>query len=207
MIEPVYVKRYPALLWNTKEILRYASSSANDASALSLLEECRAMAQDSINLSLCYARYPAKIENGTCDLGFAMVDSKNLADNLAGCQEIVVFAATAGVGIYQLQQKYSALSPSRALMLGAIGTERVETLCDAFCAEFAENASREGLSLRPRFSPGYGDFPLSFQRQIFDALSPEKHIGVYLNEHDFMIPPKSVTAVFGLFQSPHGEDQ
>lgn len=206
MPDRVFVKRYADLPYDKKEILRFAAAPSASPETLALLDACLAMAQPKISLSLCFARFPANISATACDLGFAAVSSKDLARHLTGCTEIVVFAATAGVGIYQLQQKYTALSPARALMLGAIGTERVEALCDAFCADFAKEASHEGLGTCPRFSPGYGDFPLSFQRKIFSSLHPEKHIGVYLNDHDFMIPPKSVTAVFGLFSKSCGEE-
>ena len=64
----------------------------------------------------------------------------------------------------------------------------------------------EGLSLRPRFSPGYGDFPLSMQTPIFDALDCPRKIGVSLNASLLMSPSKSVTAVIGLAPGASGSD-
>ena len=55
----------------------------------------------------------------------------------------------------------------------------------------------------PRFSPGYGDLPLTAQREMFRMLECEKRIGVYLNESLLMSPSKSVTAIVGL----GGEDE
>ena len=52
--------------------------------------------------------------------------------------------------------------------------------------------------LEPRFSPGYGDLPLSAQKNIFAVLDPERRIGLTLNSSLLMSPSKSVTAFVGL---------
>ena len=60
----------------------------------------------------------------------------------------------------------------------------------------------KGLYLRPRFSPGYGDFPLSAQKEILDGLEAGKRIGITLTEGYLMMPSKSVTAVIGVSRTP-----
>jgi hypothetical protein len=80
-------------------------------------------------------------------------------------------------------------------MLQALGSERVEALCDEFCRLMAIESKRE---LRPRFSPGYGDLPLELQRDIFRLLEPSRRIGVVLNDSLLMSPSKSVTAIIGI---------
>ena len=77
----------------------------------------------------------------------------------------------------------------------ALGAERIEALCDAFCDSLI---SEKGVLLRPRFSPGYGDLPLEVQKDIFSLLECHKRIGVSLNESLLMSPSKSVTAFVGL---------
>ena len=67
-----------------------------------------------------------------------------------------------------------------------------------FCNELAETYATEGLSLRPRFSPGYGDFPLEAQESVFKALDCHRKIGLALNDSLLMSPSKSVTAIVGL---------
>jgi 5-methyltetrahydrofolate--homocysteine methyltransferase len=55
-----------------------------------------------------------------------------------------------------------------------------------------------GESLRPRFSAGYGDLPLEYQKKIFDLLDPHTQIGLTLNDSYLMSPSKSVTALIGV---------
>ena len=50
----------------------------------------------------------------------------------------------------------------------------------------------------PRFSAGYGDFSLEFQRNICDALDCQRKIGITLQESLIMLPTKSVTAIIGI---------
>ena len=59
-------------------------------------------------------------------------------------------------------------------------------------------AETGGLLQRPRFSPGYGDWPLEEQRQLFAVLNCAKRIGLTLTDGLMMAPSKSVTAIIGL---------
>ena len=72
-----------------------------------------------------------------------------------------------------------------------------EAWCDEVNERIKQEAADKGLYTRPRFSPGYGDFPLDNQRDIFQALQVEKRVGIALTESLLMIPSKSVTAVIG----------
>ena len=112
-------------------------------------------------------------------------------------------AATVGVGIDRLIAKYSRISPSKALMLQAIGAERIEALCNAFCNDLSACDN----SCIKRFSPGYGDLPLEVQRDIFSVLDCGKYIGVSLNGSLVMSPSKSVTAFAVASEAINKEDK
>jgi len=147
---------------------------------------------------VAYARFPVVRRGDALDLSFACTASEKLSINLRGCDEIVLMAATVGLEMDRLIARASAASPARALMLQAIGAECIEALCDLFCSDLAQKLRSEGLCLRPRFSPGYGDLPLDMQRRIFDALDCSRRIGLTLNSSLLMSPSKSVTAIIGL---------
>lgn len=169
------------------EVLRYAASPCTDDTAL---PKCPDVAS-----AVCYTTLSVSVSDGVCDFGFFKIRSQNLAKNLAGCKKAVVFAATVGIDFDREIAKYTRLSPSRALLVSAMGTERVEALCDMFVKEFEENNS---VKLRPRFSPGYGDLSLEAQREIFSLLDPAKNVGITLGASLLMTPTKSVTAFAGI---------
>ena len=193
----VYIKSYNPPKIDKNEILRYCKAVADDAT-LSLVDDCIGEAEDKLSYNVCYARSFVKIEEDNVDLGFCSVKSHSLARCLEGCCEIIVFAATVGMGIDRLINRYSIISPSRAVIFQALGSERVEALCDAFCKDLKNSLTDSEESFRPRFSPGYGDLSLEVQRDIFDFLNPTSKIGVTLNENCFMLPQKSVTAIIGV---------
>ena len=184
------------------EILRYAGVRGDaPPETRALLQTCRAKASEVLSYKLCFARFPCRLEADGIDLGFAKTDSKDLARALGDCDSILLLAATVGLGIDRLIAAHTLRSPSAAVLLQAIGSERVEALCDAFCREQDELLSKEGCRLRPRFSPGYGDLPLSLQADIFSALDCPKHVGISLGENLLMTPQKSVTAIIGIHPS------
>ena len=193
----VFTKGYTAPEVDRKEVLRYARAEG-DGATLALLESCIAEAKDKLSYKVCYARFGVEIHGDEIDLGFTKTASHSLAKCLDGCHEIVLLSATVGFGIDRLIEKYSLLSPSRAVIFQALGSERVEALCDAFCNDLATEEEKKGNTLRPRFSPGYGDLSLEVQRDIFSNLGCTKAIGISLGENLFMNPTKSVTAIIGI---------
>ena len=188
----VFVDTYQNPVLPPREILRYASwkGDALPPEAVS----CIKALPPTVCGRVCWAAFEIK-ETGTgLDLGFAQTDSQKLKKNLTGCDKIVLFCATAGVEFDRMVRRYERVSPSKALWYQSIGAAYVEAVCDAF----REDIRARFGETRPRFSPGYGDLPLSLQTEIFRALQCEKHVGVTLNADLFMTPSKSVTAIVGV---------
>ena len=175
--------------FNKKEISRYAGNLQDEA----LLAECISEVADKLVYNVCYQKFPFEKQCETLNLGFAQVNSADLAKNLDGCDGILLFAATVGVELDRLIMKYCKISPVKALIFQAIGAERIEKLCDQFCKDMAKEEN-----IKPRFSPGYGDLPLDLQKEIFAALDCGKNIGLTLNDSMLMSPTKSVTAIVGI---------
>lgn len=195
----VFVKTYAAPPVDLREVLRYAGVRGESPEMIVLANDCYSEAADALDFRVCYAELAVtRLGERSLDLEFAEVYSTSLAGLLSGCERAVVFAATVGLGFDRLIAKTGAMTPSRALMLDAVGAERIEALCDAFCAELAEEYAAQGYMTTRRFSPGYGDVPLALQRDIVRVLDTSRKIGVALNESLLMSPSKSVTAIVGL---------
>lgn len=190
-------KSYKDLPFCQREIMRYAGCKSADETLTDLYRECVCEAEKVLSYNVCYRTLEIKTDGDLCDFSLFSLHSHKLAQNLKDCKSVILFAATVGVGIDRLIAKFARLSPSKALMLQAIGAAQTEVLCDAFSADIAKEYS---TSLRPRFSPGYADLPLSAQREIFAVLDCERKIGLTLNDSMLMSPTKSVTAFMGLIE-------
>lgn len=199
MMNMVYVKQYPSAPYNIQEILRYmgVKNDENDESVLALIEECINECE-KVNVfagKVSFAEFDLNIYKNKISVGEIVFENENFAKKLFFCKSAVIFAATVGIGIDRLIEKYSTISPAKALVFQAIGAERIESLCDAFCEELAKDTSIKPLS---RFSPGYGGISLEIQKDIFRILNCEKNIGLTLCDSMLMSPSKSVTAIVGI---------
>ncbi|MBE6529199.1 MAG: hypothetical protein E7680_01180 [Ruminococcaceae bacterium] len=184
-------------LWNVpplpkpdrRMILRYAhGNGANGIDAL--LEDAIREGIPALKPKLCYSILPVELKGNDVFFDALSVRSRGLATFLSGCNRAVLFAATVGTDADRLISRAGAISPVRALLLDAFFTERIEAICDRFTAQFSES--------NRRFSPGYDDLPLSFQKNMFSLLDCPRKIGLTLSESLLMIPTKSVTAIIGL---------
>jgi hypothetical protein len=201
----VYVKTYSPqeIPFDEGEAMRYfgygKGKSMPPEEVKTLFSACAQEALAASSYRVAYAEFPVKYrEGGILDLSFTQTSSKSLKLNLEGCHKVIAFAATVGVGIDRLICRYERSSPSKAYAFQAIGAERAESLCNVFNGEMSEKLKAEGEFTRPRFSCGYGDFPLEKQRDFFAALDCNRKIGLTLNDSLLMSPSKSVTALIGV---------
>lgn len=198
MTSIVYTKSYSAPPVDRREAIRYAGVRGDSPDAEAILAECISESESTLSFRLCYGEYPLTRVENLLDFGFARVESAKLSEHLLGCSSVIVVTATLGIGIDRLISKYSRLSQAKALILQGLGAERIEALLDLFCEEQRREKTAHGMALTARFSAGYGDLSLEFQREIFKALDCERKIGLTLNDSLIMSPTKSVSAIIGI---------
>ena len=197
----VFVKSYnkmPPI--NHSEVLRYLRIGKADDTLLSAVVNVINDVLPLFEYKLCFECVDISLSEGKVDFGSFCVDSSDLYRRLSGCSAAVIFCAGVGVSIDRTILRYSKTEMSKSVIAQAVGTERIEALCSEFCTEISLQLKAEGLLTKPRFSPGFGDFSLSFQKDIFSLIKPEKNIGVTLNSSLIMSPSKSVTAIVGIYE-------
>ncbi len=175
---------------NKKETARYLGygNAPLDAETEALAEQMQK--ELSPKVKIWYTKCDVTVSGSTVSLSGLTLESKDLAKNLKGATKAVLFGATLGLTFDRLMQKTEIVSPARAAVLQAVGTAAIESGCDMFCASLGKT--------HPRFSPGYGDLPLSAQKDIFHFLDLERRLGITLTQSLLMVPKKSVTAIAGL---------
>lgn len=116
------------------------------------------------------------------------------------CEKVVLLACTLGLEFDARLRAAQARNMSKAVILDACGSALVEQGCGE--AEQEISARFPGMYLTDRFSPGYGDLPLSLQPQILQALDAQRRLGIAVSPSFLMTPAKSVTAIIGLSSVP-----
>ena len=195
-----YEPNRDSLIVNKSEIYRYLGYKTG----MDLPKEIETSVEEILDNVLkqsvpkvCYKYFETKVGE-QIDFGFVNVESKELASNLEGCTETVIFGATIGIYTDRQIQKEQILSPVRALIYQAVGAAAVEAVCDDFNEWIRQKEKEKGRDICPRFSPGYGDVSLSIQKNIVQELSLAKLAGITLTDSLLMIPEKSVTAIIGI---------
>ncbi len=181
---------------NINEVLRYMGCGHDvaDEKVLNLAKKCIDEVKPKLTLKACYDKFKISSDGDKLDLGFTTVISKDLKKNLGNAKEVFLFVATVGVELDRLMWKYSLTSPAYATAIQAVGAAAIEQWCDILCEHLSESAGE----LCPRFSPGYGDLPLSLQQEILNTLDCGRKIGVSLTDSMLMLPTKSVSAIVGI---------
>ena len=192
-----------------KEIIRYLGyhGVSPDEEVLREIELCVEQLQKAVTPRYVYEKFPlsrSRGQNSEEQLCFAgiTVASRNLSANLQGCSAVYLMAVTLGPGPDLLIRRAGIEKVSRAVILQAAAAAMTETWCDQVNERIRLEAERNGLYTRPRYSPGYGDLPLTMQTDISRILNMPKEIGVSLTDTLLMTPSKSVTALIGVSDRP-----
>ena len=183
-----------------REAIRYLGYGRNTAD-----ERTRMMIENAFTdvekasgpKSICRVFAVKQTADGKTKIGNMCIDSRSLFRNLKGCTKAVLFGATLGAGVDHLIRRTSLTDMSHAVIQQACAATLLEEYCDEQQLTIGREIEEEGLYLRPRFSPGYGDFDIHYQEPIMRMLDCAKTIGLTMTDSYMMTPTKSVTAVIG----------
>lgn len=189
---------------NYRETLRYLGYQGRpaDETVLEMIRQCWEELERVVSARAFWREYPLKVKENVVDACVFRTESRSLAKNLRGCDRILLFAASLGSGADRLIRRDEKLEMSRAVVMQAAAAAYLEDYCDGINEELRRQYEAEGRYLRPRFSPGYGDFPLACQPAVIAALEAGKRVGITLTDGLLMVPTKSVTAVIGVGRTP-----
>jgi hypothetical protein len=127
-----------------------------------------------------------------------VLPGKNIYNHLKRAEKVVLLVATLGIDIERVIRQYEMTDMTKAFILDAACVEYIEKVCDLAECDIDE-AVGDGWTLNRRFSPGYGDLPLTIQPDFLRVMDASRTLGIHLTDTLLMVPRKSVTAIAGLF--------
>ena len=125
------------------------------------------------------------------------INSASLGINLRNCRKVFLVAVTIGPQVDAFIRRTQALDSVKASILQAAGAMLAEKTIEFINAQIKDIAVSQNTKCKPRFSPGYGDVPLTIQKDFFRLL-PCSKIGLSLMDTLIMSPEKSITAFIGM---------
>lgn len=110
----------------------------------------------------------------------------------------------------QIRQRIQGSELNRGLDAARFGADRVANGGSDVVGAGAAKTVAGKQNLQPahmmymtsRFSPGYGDYPLTEQSRIVGYLDAQRQIGLHVTADSLMIPGKSITALIGIADHP-----
>jgi hypothetical protein len=203
----VPVELYPPLTdlkINPEYILRGMGMTRIDADdyLLSLIEEliskCVLLAEPKAtfilfnSISFNLEKQKILIADETFNTGKIVLNSLKKSNSIA------IFTATCGDKIETWSKELMKKNfPLEALIVDLIGSEFVEAIVE-YLHQFLEIKAKEsGNKVSNRFSPGYCNWPVSDQKNLFTLLQGN-NCGIILTESSLMTPIKSVSGFIGI---------
>lgn len=183
------------------EVLRYLghTNQAIDPNIGQLLDECLIEITKIMTPKFVYETFMLGKEEDAISLQgtILVMESKDIADLLANSDKCVLMAASLGLEVDRKIAYYAKTDVTRSLILDACASTAIEALCDQVEEAVRLEACDHGYHITTRFSPGYGDLPITLQKPITQVLQTYPKIGLTVNESSIMLPRKSVTAIIG----------
>lgn len=128
---------------------------------------------------------------------------RDMAELLRNSFKVILFAVTLGNEIEMEIRKLSFTNLSMSVVVDATASAAIEAFAEELDKSFQKEFSE--FYLTDRFSPGYGDMPVSIQNYFLTAINAKKEIGITTTADGIMTPRKSITAIMGVSKEvqPH----
>ncbi|NLJ70866.1 MAG: hypothetical protein GX328_05320 [Clostridiaceae bacterium] len=122
--------------------------------------------------------------------------------HLGNAEQVILMAATLGQEVDFILRRSQRLDMKQAVILDASASVIIETYLDQQEDFLRQEFLKQGKYLSTRFSPGYGDLPLSVQENFLKILDTNRKIGVTVLNNGLMSPMKSITCIMAILDEP-----
>lgn len=189
---------------NLNEALRYLGykDQKPDEKMTEMLNECSAAVLSAARAQMVYRVFELKKHAEVIEVEGTnlRLPGNAIRLHLEGCRRAVLFAATVSGGVDRLIRQAQLTDMARAVVIDSLATVAIEQVCDQTEQLLRQEFPNAYQTFR--FGVGYGDFPITIQKDFITVLNASKQIGLHVNASSMLIPSKSVTAVIGLSDNP-----
>jgi len=191
---------------NKSEVLRYLGYKNQEYSQEldQIIDEIRNEIMEISNYKYTYKIVELKRDAegmAYIDDGILPLLGENIQKHLANADSCVIMAATLGFEVEKRLNYYSKVDLTKNFILDSCGTQMIEEVCDGIEVEVKRKLG-DGFYYTFRYSPGYGDFPISVQNELVRYLDGYRKIGLTVTASHLLLPRKSVTAIMGVQKIP-----
>ena len=188
---------------NENEILMYLGYKGQEISpeVQSQIDKCTNIVLSAAQPLATYKILPLESDCKISGTNLYLL-GKDIKKHLENCSQVVLFAATLGAQAEKAIMQAQITDMANAVIMDACASAAIEAVCNSEENKLRSKIEKSGKYLTDRFSPGYGDMPISQQRDFCAVIDSAKRIGLTVTKTNLLIPQKSVTAVMGISDFP-----
>lgn len=191
---------------NTDDVYRYLGYKGNvpEDTTLQAIDEVMALLTNTKSFKSEYKIFDiTKTDDGYLLDGTTLtLTGKNISQMLSQSSRCILMAVTLGQEVENISRMVQVKDLSKGVILDACASSMVEELCNQLEANLKVDFDQQNKFFTDRFSPGYGDLPISLQPTICKVLNTSKTMGLNVTSSGIMIPRKSITAIIGIADTP-----
>ena len=139
------------------------------------------------------------VRQGCLDVaGTSLLVNRQICGYMRGATKAALFLCTAGEVFTKQYRDYSdSRDYLEAYVTDSIGSLTVENAMDRVQQQLQDEVVKEGLRISNRYSPGYCNWPLDGQHDLFRLIG-DNPTGIQLSASSLMYPTKSVSGIIGI---------
>jgi hypothetical protein len=189
---------------NEEEILRYLGYQGNKSNEQTYanIRECEDLLNQVVQPRYLYQCFPITMQNDgiAVDTTGLLLKGESIQAHLKDCAKAIILCATLSASLDKAIRQMQITDMAKALLLDCCATVAIEQICDQLESQL--QLKYQNFYFTKRFSPGYGDLPISNQKNLLTLLDAPKKIGLFATSNSILTPKKSVTAIIGLSNHP-----
>jgi hypothetical protein len=128
----------------------------------------------------------------------AILVGEDIKAHLRNCEGLFLVGMTLGIEVDRVIRLQQVRDIASAMFMDAAASALVDQYAQRSEDMLKLEAERSGRCIVTRYSPGYGDLPLSIQPIFLSAIDAARSIGITLSPGGLMVPQKSITAFIGV---------
>ena len=127
---------------------------------------------------------------------------ENIQEHLGDAEQVILLAATLGQAVDFVLRRSQSIDIKHAVILDATASVAIESYLNQQEDQLRARFLSHKQYLSTRFSPGYGDLPLSVQLDFLKLIDTGRKIGLNITDKGLMSPMKSVTCIMAISDQP-----
>ncbi len=196
---------------NRENTFRYLGYKGNvpEKNIIDIIDKCEKELLEAMKPRYIYEAFDIEKnydEQSIQVIGTSLVlTGHSITNHLKDCNKVILLCATVSEQTDRFIRIKEIEDMTQAVIADTLASVAVDEVCDK--AEEMIKSEYKDYYQTWRYGIGYGDLPITLQKNFLDVLNASKRIGVMATTGSILTPRKSITCIIGLSKEPVQQDK